>query len=1087
MRLNLTCAVLLLAFLQVALAAKAQKISLSKKNAAITEVFNEIRKQSGYDFLYPKDLLKQAKKINIELRDATLTTVLNTCFRDQPFTYTISNKTVIIKEIEKSILDRIMEYIKTIAIKGRIIDEKGLPIPGATVQIKNNGKTVIADAQGQFSLNAEENDIIRVSYIGYKKQEVILRKAGDMTIQLEQEIANLDQVQVMGYGTTTKRLSTGTISSITSTEIEKVPAGNVLAVLAGRMAGVEVLQSTGIPGGTVNIKIRGDNTFGALGNSSSAPLFVIDGIPIASGDRSSIQNNTIRGANGGVNAFSMINPNDIEQIDVLKDADATAIYGARGANGVVMITTKKGRMGQMRFNADVSAGLAKVGRFIKMLNTQQYLDLRKEAFKNEDIEPDADNAPDLLTWNQNAYTDFQRLILGRTAGIGNANLTASGGTDLINYYTGLNYRKEGTVLAKDQYVKRFGGRVNLNISSANRKFNALIATNYSAENSRLSQNEDVSAIYLPPNFALYNADGTFHWENGLENPLATLLNKYQATNMLFTGNLNLSYKPLAGLTLKTVMGYSLNRLENQSSTPANGVNPIEGASHTASFANAPTTTYTIEPQIEYVFEAAGGKVTTLLGGTYNDAVSESTTIRGSNYAYASQLNSIAGAGIINTEYSYAQYRYASVFGRLNYDLKNRYLLSVTYRKDASSRFGTNNRLANFASFGGSWIFSEEDFIKKNLSFLSFGKLKMSYGTTGNDKIDNYQYYLKYVASPLPYQNLIPLSPGNYSANPDLKWESTRKLELALNLGFLKDRILVSINAYRNRSSNLINMMNLPGQSGFSYLITNLDALVQNKGLELELNTRNIENANFNWNTTFNISFQRNILLKFNQLNQIYWARYFKIGAPVDAYQNIYLKFDGIDPQTGKVKYQDLDGQPGINTTTDTKLAPLGTPFYGGLTNSFKYKNLALDFSFQFVNKKGQLNSYLNSMSYGSYVGGLMNQNISVLNRWQKPGDQGKLWPAASTGLGDLSSNYDNLYYSDAFYGNAGFIRLKSASLSYTLPGNWIRKAKLQNVTLNLQGLNLFTLSKQKYLLDPDYSSNLVPQLRTVMAGINCSF
>jgi TonB-linked SusC/RagA family outer membrane protein len=1081
MRLNLICVLLLLAFLQVAIAAKAQKISLSKKNAALTDIFTEIRQQSGYDFLYPKDLLKQAKKISIELTNASLTTVLNSCFKDQPFTYTVSNKTVIIKEKEQSILDRVMEYIKAIAIKGKIIDEKGLPIPGATVQVKSTGKTVIANAEGQFSLNAEENDIITVSYIGYKKQEITLRKAGDLTIRLEQEIANLDQVQVMGYGTTTKRLSTGTISSITSAEIEKVPAGNVLSVLAGRMAGVEVLQSSGMPGGTVGIKIRGDNTFGALGNSSSAPLFVIDGIPIASGDRATFQNTTIRGASGAVNAFSMINPDDIEQIDVLKDADATAIYGARGANGVVMITTKKGRAGQIRFNADVSAGSAKVGRFIKLLNTQQYLELRKEAFKNEDIEPDADNAPDLINWDQQAYTDFQRLILGGTPGTGNASLSASGGTDLINYYAAVNYRKEGTVLAKDQYVQRFGSRINLNMTSPDRKFNALIASNYSTENSSLSRNEDISGIYLPPNFPLYNTDGTLHWENELENPLASLLSKYRGTNMLFTGNLNLSYKPIQGLTLKTVMGYTLNRLENQYSEPANSVNPIQGATNSAAFANVPITTYTIEPQAEYVFNAAGGKITALLGGTYNDAVSESTTIRGSNYAYASQLNSIAGAGILGTEYSYAQYRYASVFGRLNYDLKDRYLFSATYRQDASSRFGTNNRLAAFASFGASWIFSEEALIKKNLSFLSFGKLKMSYGSTGNDKIDNYQYYLKYVNTANIYQNTSPLTPGSYSANPNLKWESTHKAEIALNLGFLKDRILFSVNAYRNRSSNLINILNISGQSGFSYLVTNLDALVQNKGLELELNTRNVESQHFSWNTAFNISFQRNNLLKFNQLNQIYWARYFRVGAPIDSYNYIFLKFDGIDPETGKVKYEDNDGVPGINTSTDSKLAPLGTPFYGGLTNSFKYKDLSLDFSFQFVNKQGQRDSYQ------GYVGGLSNQNLSVLDRWQKSGDQNKRWPAASSGLGDLSSNYDNLYYSDAFYGNAGFIKLKSASLSYNLPGTWIRKARLQHVRLNLQGFNLLTFSRQKNLLDPDYSSNLIPQLRTFMAGINCSF
>ncbi|WP_316823086.1 SusC/RagA family TonB-linked outer membrane protein [Pedobacter gandavensis] len=1100
--MRLTTIILISTFMQVSAATFGQRVTLNEQKSSIESVLKKIRSQTGYDFLFDRKIVQHAPAVDLKLNNVTLDEALKAIFNKGQLGYNIAGKIVVIELKQKSILDKVLDLFTEIDIKGRVVDENGRPLKGATVSVviqesSENKKTgdfsmmvkgrktaAVTDEKGEFFLkNIDEKALISVSYTGYKS--ATREAAKELFIKMAMDVSDLDQVQVIAYGAVSKRLNTATVSTVSAATLAQQPVNNVLNSLNGRMTGVQVISGGGgLPGSGISIKVRGDNSFGPLGSSSSDPLYVIDGIPQASGTRFDSQNfnSNISGMNGYTNMFNSLNKEDIEQIDVLKDADATSIYGARGANGVVLITTKKGKSGDLKINLDLAAGAGKVGRFIPMLNTQEYLRMRREAFSNEGITPDADNAPDLTNWDQNADTDFQRLLLGGTALQQTANLNASGGNDFVNYYVGLNYRKEGTVIAKDQHVNRLGGLLNLGFSSADRKFKAQISTNYAIENSSLLKDQSfMELIYLPPNFSLYNADGSLNWDNNFDNPMARLFSKYKAKGTFLSANTNLSYKPLPGLTLRATIGYTLNGLENSFQIPRRSFNPANPSSSYAWFADAPNSNYTIEPQAEYQFVAGPGKLIALVGTTFSEAVSKFTKLKGDNYSYDSQLNNIGAAGVVTTEFDDQQYHFASLFARLSYDLYNKYLLSLTYRNDASSRFGTNNRLANFGSMGAAWIFSEEKWIRDAVPFLSFGKLKMSYGTTGNDRINNYAYLLNYGPGFYPYQDTRPLTPG-LPANPDLRWESTKKLELSLNLGFLRDRILFTGNLYRNRSSNMLNYTALPSQTGGTALITNLDAVVQNKGLELELNTKNINSGVFSWSSSFNISFERNVLLSFKDQDKASLSTYFKVGETVDALlTRSKFKFTGIDPISGAPTYADLDGQEGLSPD-DMYIASLGHPFYGGLNNSFSYKDFTLDVFFKFEQKMGNVNLSPN----GNVPGMMMNQDASVLDRWQKEGDQNKKWPLAVTGFGEKSGSYAYLSSSDFTWGNTSYIKLKSVNLSYNLPKRWVLRAKFHQVKLNVQALNLFSLTKYKYVLDPEYGQSAYPGLRTLMFGINCT-
>ncbi|WP_449436326.1 TonB-dependent receptor plug domain-containing protein [Pedobacter steynii] len=501
--------------MQVSAAGFAQKITLNQNRASLKQIFAEIKKQTGYDVFYQAGYVKEDKVIKANFLNTPLEEVMEKCLEGQPLSFTIDEKTVLIKAKDPTFLDRLADHWAAIDVHGRVVDKEGKSLKGATVKVKGTDRSVNTNGYGIFELkDVEEEAVLVISFVGYQSIEVNIKVkgVGDNLIRtlgiiiLEPSISKLDEVVVMAYGTTSQRLNTGNIASVKASEIEKQPVSNPLYALQGRVPGLIVTPTTGLPGGAVKLQIRGKNSL----LFQTEPLIVIDGLPIVSnigelGHQFSGAN--ILDITRGMSSLNFINPNDIESIDVLKDADATSIYGSRGANGVILITTRKGKEGKTKIDINMQGGLAMLPRKLKLLNTDQYIDLRKEAFLNSGL--DIDNLPvnrsnmDLKLWDQHRYTDWQEVLLGRTAKYNDFQGSASGGNANVQYNIGGNYHRETTVFVGNNADQKGGARISLTGVSSNQKFRVNLNASYLSDKNRLPGIDFTNvALTLPPNAPL---------------------------------------------------------------------------------------------------------------------------------------------------------------------------------------------------------------------------------------------------------------------------------------------------------------------------------------------------------------------------------------------------------------------------------------------------------------------------------------------------------------------------------------------------------------------------------------------------------
>jgi TonB-linked SusC/RagA family outer membrane protein len=1086
--MKLTTILLLMACVQLSAAGNAQRISISGQNISLKKVFADIQKQSGYSFLYFEEDLQNAKKVNLNVRDEELSQVLKEVFEKQPLTYTVIEKTIVVKE-KKVVAETppaITEAVAAIDITGIITDENGNPLARASIRVKGSAMGTVSDNNGQFALRqVNENAVLVISYVGYETLEYPVRGGRSLTIRLKQSESKLNETMVIGYGTTTRRKSTGSVSSVTAEEISKQPVANPLNTLQGRVPGAIVYQSNGLPGSRVTIQIRGVNSL----NSGQQPLYIIDGVPFNIIDQSVPSTNDVNSfgifsANRGISPFSVINPNDIERIDILKDADATAIYGTKAANGVVLITTKKGKAGKTKLDVNVYRGEGKASHFVPMLNTQQYLQMRREAFANDGLTPTTANAPDLLVWDTTQNTNWQKKYLGGTAHTTDAQATISGGDIRTRFLFSSGYHKETTVFPGDFSDDRISVRFNADHNSLDRKFNVSVTTSYSYNKSNLLST-DLSNIYnLPPDMPVRNADGSLFWNSNFTNPESYLLQAYTGNIYNLIANSVLRYTILPGLDVKTSLSFNKITIDQNQQLPAYSKNPIGTTpTNSARFANLDQRSYTIEPQATYTKNIGQGRLILLAGGTWQSSLNAGTTISADNYSNPALLGTPQGAGNYTSISSpYTLYRYNSFFSRLNYDWLSKYLLNINFRRDGSSRFGPDHRFGNFGSVGAGWVFTNEKFVASALPFVSFGKLRASYGVTGSDQIQDYQYLTSFSTSSgtLGYQGAATLSPSRIN-NPDLHWETNKKFEVGLDLGLLKDRVQLTTDYYVNRSGNQLGFLRMGTQSGFNSYSSNFDALIQNKGWEFELSSTNISTKSFEWKTSLNITVPSTKLLEASP--QYFSYNQKALGQPLSYVMRYFYR--GVDPQTGKPMYRDF-GKDSLtftpNFNNDRGIIGFTAPYlYGGISNSLSYKNIELSFFFQFSRQDG-------SILPGTIPGGLSTANVPAvwLDRWHKPGDVTSL-PRAST-ISDF--NYGS---SSATWGDASYARLRNAMIAYNFPAALIGKLKMSNLRIYLQGQNLITWTKNKYVSDPEtvatsnQSSVVMPPLRVITAGINCSF
>ncbi|MHC5362101.1 SusC/RagA family TonB-linked outer membrane protein [Myroides sp. LJL110] len=973
-----------------------------------------------------------------------------------------------------------------IMVTGKITDHSGA-LPGVVVQIVSTNTATLTDHDGNYTIEVTPGNKLSFSYMGYITKTIEIINQHTLNLTLEQDSKELDEIVVnAGYYTVKDRERTGSIARVTSKDIEFQPVTNPLQAIQGRVAGVNITQVSGVPGGGIQVEVRGRNFLdGARGNLRNQPLYIINGIPISSEPFG--LNGQQLGQNifdTGISPLNTINPNDIESIEILKDADATAIYGSRGANGVVLITTKTGQDGPIKFTFSSSIAFSKITNTIKMMSTEDYIRVRKEAFRNNNVTTYPVAHYDINgTWDQERYTNWQKELTGDTALDKNIAFGISGGTLLSNFNINLTHNESTTVFPTDKGYKRDALLFNYRVKSKNNKLSLNTTTNYSKQSNNLPTTDlTVKALTLPPNApALYTKDGQFNGENKtFINPLRELIRTYENETTTFNINGTLSYNVTPNLQLITNAGISHSQFLELNINPHTATDPAHGYTSEISSSSKELSnrkSYIIEPQIKYNNSWHNNSIDFLFGFTYQFSSSSLFSISGSNFSSDAFIRNIAAAKTKNIFFDLSsEYKYSSVFARINYNHKQKYIANLTMRRDGSSRFAPNNRFGNFGALGVAWILSKEKFME-NFPWISFAKLRTSYGFTGSDNIGNYAYLDSYDFINNQYNNNIAIKPSSLY-NPNYKWEKTKKFEIALELSLLNNSINSSIAYYNNRSTDQLVGYTLPSTTGFASINKNSVAVVENSGWEFTINTTNIKTNNFKWTSNFNLSIPRNILLSYPGLEEGTQSSIFIIGKSLNIDRS--YQYNGIDQETGYYTFTDFNTDGIINTLDKNIITDLNPKFLGGLQNTLNFKNFTLDFLFYFVNKK----SPNQDRTYYKNIGNaISNLPTSLLNYWSPENPNGR-YMAPSYGNSTISTLASNYAQSNATISDGSYIRLKNISVSYNLN---LQKFKLDSAKVFLQAQNLFTLTKY-YGADPEFIySGYLPPLRTISIGIEANF
>ena len=968
-------------------------------------------------------------------------------------------------------------------VSGVVVDDDNLPMPGVNIYNTKTKQTITSGDKGEFSINVSDFPVtLNFTMVGYAKQDLTFNKTiADLKVKLVAD-NKLNEVIVVGYGTTTRLKNTGSVAKVSGETLVQQPISNPVLGMQGRVAGVYMTTASGDLGANVNVAIRGTNTIA----SSSRPLYIIDGVPMPS---TGINNSAYGGATGPHSPFMNVNSADIESMEVLKDADATAIYGSRGANGVVLITTKKGKSGSTKINVDFYKGYQNAVNKLNLLNTQEYIQMRKDAFAADGVTMTQTNAYDVLLWGDQRYTDMQDLIFGKTADVTDAQFSIQGGNQNTQFIFGVGYRDDNGVLMGKNNQRRGSARLNINHTSSNNKFTLNSTINYSSTKMISIGTGGFDFSWIAPNMPLVNETTGLPYFYGTasnaQSPLKFTYSDTELSNFNFIGAATLGYRILPNLQVKLDASFTRLDYRGVEKYRAGYLNPNANLDYKnfATFGNDYQHTYNIEPQLNYNTKIGKGKLTALLGGTFQQTVAGGQVVQGRNFSSELLMGALAAAGTIPSySTTYSQYKFNSVFGRLTYDFDNKYVLNGTFRRDGSSRFGPSKQFGNFWAIGGAWIASNENFIRDNFKFISLAKLRSSYGLTGNDGVGNYQFMETFAATSEQYNYNSGLY-ANRLGNPNFGWETNKKFEIAAELNFFNNRITTTTAFFSNISGNQLVSYPIAGQTGWTSYVANLDAKIQNRGFEFETTTTNINGKDFKWRTSFNITTFRNKLLKFPELSKSTYSNTYEIGKSINVYRR--YEFVGIDPATGTPLVKDLDGNGVFAAVGDYRsYGDSDARFYGGLGNTFSYKGFELDVFFQFT-KRPYANGYING-SNASQPGILFNLPDFLLDGiWRQPGDVATKPRLSSVNSGAFNQAYSRYRLSDAGITDASYIRLKNVSLSYTLPSSISNKMKLSNVRVYALGQNLWTITNYKGY-DPETPGTSTPPMRTFTFGIGVS-
>lgn len=1023
-----------------------------------------------------------------------------------------------------------------ITVAGTVTDEFG-PVIGATVRVKGTQTGCTTDIDGNFTLsNVNANGTIIISFVGYQTESVQVKGRNKINVTLKQDTQMLSEVEVVavGYGDVRRRDLTGSISKANMSDLVKTPVTNIAESLGGRIAGVQVSSSDGGLGDNFSIVIRGAGSL----TGSTAPLYVIDGFPQET------------------SGLSGLNQNDIESIDVLKDASATAIYGARGANGVVIITTKKGALGKPKISYNGSFTVSQVKNTPDLMNAYDFVVLQNEVMNEEDFASNyiTELYPDIESYRTAPSYDWQDYIY-RTALSHNHHLSLTGSQGDLRYSTSLSYDdKQGIIIRSG--LKRYQGRVNLT-QKVNKRLRVDFTANYSSTvqdgPTASTATTAMSTAYMysvwsfrpvsPTGSDLLNVmydDGVNMAEDYRFNPVMSARNEYRhkTTNNLAV-NASAQYELLKGLKLKVALGYTARDYKNEE---FNNSQTRTGNSHPSNTQSKGVNAYLLEQEsrnylnentLSYQRNKKGHNLTLLGGLSFQKATSYSHSITAEQITNESfgMAGLDKGSAVPSIGSSKGENTLMSYFGRVNYDYKSRYYFNFTMRADGSSKFAKGNRWGYFPSGSVAWAFQREDFVKDNAEWLSNGKIRLSYGQTGNNRIGNYEYMAQLITDDDWYK--YPWNSAFYTgyvlsniANEKLKWETTEQVDLGLDLGFLDGRINLTMDYYVKTTKDLLLNADIAASSGFSSATLNVGKL-RNTGLEVTLETLNVKTKDFTWASNFNIAFNRNEIKALNSEQEymtsyISWDNKYKempayisrVGESAGKmygfiYEGTY-KYDDFDITTdenGKTTYTLKEGIPYYSATCqpgDPKYKNLnddnviddkdktaignGHPKHtGGFSNNFTYKNFDLNIFLQWSYGNDILNA--NRMVFENPAG-KKNANMfaSYNNRWTESNPNSNMPRANATG----SNVYSSLYVEDG-----SFLKLKNISLGYTFLPKTLAPLHISSARIYLAAENIATItgysgndpevSTRHSVLTPGFDWSPYPRAFNMSVGLNVTF
>jgi TonB-dependent starch-binding outer membrane protein SusC len=1091
---------LLVCFLGPAACLFAQTITLSLKEQPIEKAFKGIEEQTALRFIYSQETIHSAKPVSVQLVKASLQEALDKVFTGQPLSYSMEDGYIMVKKREGTASD--------FEIKGTVSDEKGNPLTGANVGIKGTDRGTATNVIGDYQVKgADPNDVLVFSYVGRQTQEIRVGGRSYIPAILLPLSRTLDETIIQAYGTTTRRMNIGTISKVSAEEIGQQPVSNPIAALQGRVPGLVISQTSGVPGSSFIIQIRGQNTISPNPNSLipplDNPLFIVDGVPFAPQNTninlfqslaSPGTNVMYNNAYGGISPFNSINPADIESVEILRDADATAIYGSRGANGVILITTKKGQSRKTKFQMNISTGVSRITRTMPLLNTSQYIAMRREAFGNDGLTPnlslfDRGYAPDLLIFDSVRTIDWKDYFFGSNASVTDINGSLSGGSGATQFLVGAGYRHDSYIFPGDFGNNRGSVNINLHHNAVDQKLGMDWSSNYSVTQNNSSRSPSaLVAFTLPPNYPdLTDANGNLNWGyKGLDlydNPLTYTSQPYTLQTHTLISSLQLSYRLAKDLVLRSSFGFNSVANKESSELPKYSQDPAQSPRASASFGSNDFETWITEPRLEYKKAVANNNVTVMAGGTMQRSINSQSTVMGFNYSNDNLLGSISGATNTTVSDGYSDYKYAAFYARINYSYASRYLVNLNGRRDGSSRFGPGKQFGNFGSAGVGWIFSGEAFSKRWFKRLSFGKLRMSYGTTGNDNIGDYQYIPRWSPN-LPYGGIPAYLPQNLF-NPDFSWSVNHKLEMGLELGFLNDKVLASMAWYRHRTSDQLIAYQLPSQTGFTSVTANFPASIQNSGWEFEISSLNKKAKDWLWSSSFNLTIPKNELLAFPGMETTAYKNRYVIGQSLNVINT--FRYLGIDDSTGIYMFQSKAGKSTSSPADFTDYFVQGNldpVFYGGFGNNLSYKRFRLDLFFQFAKQLGR--NYLQQIN-NFPPGNFANQPAAVLERWQKQGDHAEIEKFTSNNR-TVAANAATIFKnSGAGYSDASYLRLKTVAFSYSLNNHLLQKLGMAGFQFYLDAQNIATFTSYKGNDPETQSFYAVPPLKMIVGGLRLTF